>query len=153
MTDLAKGIIEIDGFVITPKTTQADIEALPNDKVKIDISKRGNKYFTLLTPIVAGGISMYIEPYFKEDGTLDSLIFNPVIPVDMPYKDQQDGARNALTCSKMWLNGIAVDVVPTANNERCIYYKFDIVEYYASIFDDRDYGVRFNALKATFCIR
>lgn len=151
MTDLKNGIIEIDGFVITPKTTKDNFEKLPKEKVKIVVSKRGNKYFTLLTPIIANGIPMYIEPDFAANGTLTGLTLKPTIPASMPYTDYHDSARNALECCKIWLKSF-IDIPPTADNKHCIYYKFGIVDYYASILEDRDYGVRFSDLKATFKI-
>lgn len=142
MTDLKNGIIDVDGFIITPKTTRSDFETLSQDKMKVEISKRGNKYYTLLTPVIAGGISMYIDPNFNSDGTLRSLELNPVIPSDMPQKTQQDGVKNALECSKRWLKAV-MDVTPTNDiADNCLSYSFSWGYVITAIYKDRDYGIR-----------
>lgn len=150
MTDLSNGIIDVGGFVITPNTTRTDFENLPADKVKIDISKRGNKYFTLLTPVVSGGISMYIEPHFKANGALDSLTLNPKIPVGMPHKDQRDGVRNALACSKIWLKQLLGVIAPSDEDADCLCYSFNWGHIIAAIYKDRDYEIRGGNIEMRF---
>lgn len=146
MTDLAKGIIEINGFTFRPKTTLEEVLAYYGDKARVLHSLKFSKV-KLLKPYYITENIYSCSFTFDGNGYIRSLSLIPVTPPEVT--DTVDVANYALEISKQWLDKV-LGVKPDTSNDICIYYKFPNVDYYACISADRDYGMSGGEIVVTF---
>lgn len=148
MTDLSKGIIEINGIVITKNSKPSDFENLPADEVKFQVSKLGHTYIKFLTPLHSNGIDVYVKVTFPKDSDCPEIGLCPSVPDHLAGK-YDEIARYMLAAAKKWLGGM-IDAQPHTSNNSCVYYEFNGVDYYSSISEDIHYGLVGGAIDVTF---
>lgn len=140
MTDLTKGIIEIEGMTLSRNTKASDFENINNPNIQVTISKRGHTYVKFKNPIVADGVPMFINVACYTDSDIPAISISPSIPdsvVDNGYGERQ---YFALSESKKWLEAM-IKELPRTSSASCVFYNFDSVDYYASLSNDREYGI------------
>lgn len=148
MTDLSKGIIEINGIVITKNSKPSDFENLPADEVKFQVSKLGHTYIKFLTPLHSNGIDVYVKVTFPKDSDCPEIGLCPSVPDHLAGK-YDEIARYMLAASKKWLAGMLHDT-PTTDCDEGISYHFDAVSFSSFTYNDIHYGLVGGAIDVTF---
>lgn len=148
MTDLTKGIIEINGFILTRDSKVSDFDSLTESDARILTSKRGNKYITFLQPINSNGVDCYVEVSFYTDSTTPDIKFFPSVPDELKG-DPVAQSKYKVAAAKQWLKGM-LDEEPHTSNDSCVFYKFDDVDYFSSVSDDIHYGLVGGEINVTF---
>ena len=147
MTDLSKGIIEIDGFEISPNTTLEDVETYFGDKISVHryVPQETTVKFKTAQYLSDG---LYVRKIrFGENNQILSTAIIPVISKDIT--DTVAMATASLNASKEWLKK-NLFVEPKTLQDHCVYYWFDAVDYYASVREDRDYGMNGGLIEVSF---
>ena len=127
MNDLKHGIIDINGFLLTPQTKPSDIEEYFNTTL-FDNGVRKHFYFDKKT-FNNNGIDFHIDASFKE--TIKELILRPDIPeIQAKYNLDTDDRNERLEYYKelrvvldKWLEEQLGD--PLRKNERNTSYEFE----------------------------
>lgn len=139
MTDLKKGIIEIDGFTIKPGITLKEMQDFFGDKVRIVNLSIGPR-LKLQNPFY---LTKNIYAYnfdFNKNGVLSSFSLIPEVPSTVLDYGQGERAKYQLSKSKKWLKEMITD---TANDcDDGISYSFEWGYIVSLILQDRDYGLR-----------
>ena len=148
MTDLSKGIIDIEGIILSRNTRASDFINITNPNIKVNISKRGHTYVTFLKPLCKNDIDMYIEVACYKDECIPEIVIYPAIPSELQGR-YEDVAKYKLEASKQWLSTM-IDAQPHTSNTSCIYYKFDLVDYYSAIREDLHYGLLGGEIQVSF---
>lgn len=138
MTDLSKGIIEIDGFTIKPGTTLKEMQEFFGKKIRlVELYTRSRLKF--LDPYyISDNIYAYAFD-FNQNGILFEFALIPEVPVELNGK-YDEIARHKLAASKKWLKGMISENVEEDNNR--IKYAYDWGYIVSRIINDRDYGSR-----------
>lgn len=147
MTDLTKGIIEINGFTFKPGTKLDEVLAFFGDKVRVLELSTGPRVKFSKPFLISDDIYAYNFD-FSPSGNLQNFGLLPVVSRELEGKYEQI-ARYSLAASKQWLKS-AINGEPHTLNDSCVYYKFDSVDYFASVSADRDYGLVGGHIVVTF---
>lgn len=139
MTDLTKGIIEIDGFTFKPGTTKEDVLAFFGDKVRVLELSTGPRVKFTKPFYIAENLYAYAFN-FSNEGVLKNFSLIPVPPSSIKDCGYGEIPKAKLVIAKEWLKS-EIETEPHTLNDSCVYYKFDSVDYYASVSTDRDYGM------------
>ena len=115
MTDLSKGIIELEGIVLSRNTKASDFVELSNPNIKVTISKRGHTYVKFLKPLTANGVEMYVEVNCYKDSDTPEIVLFPNIPTELVGKFDEI-AKYKIEASKKWLKSM-VEATPTTDCE------------------------------------
>lgn len=148
MTDLKKGIIEIDGYVVSSASQASDFDDISPETAKREVSKRGHTYVRFLTPIVANEVAMYVNVAFYTDSQIPEIELRPSIPPELKGR-YEEVAKYKLSVAKRWLKGMIASE-PHASNNSCVFYKFDDVDYFSSISNDVHYGLVGGEISITY---
>ncbi len=138
MTDLTKGIIEIQGFTITPDTTMDEMLVFFGDKVRVSNLSTGPK-IKFLTPFY---LTENIYSYafnFTDSGKIKNFSLIPVSPTELT--DAVGIAKYKLSIAKEWLDK-TIGSPPNTTNDMCVSYSFaPNCHVGAQCYKDRDYGL------------
>lgn len=149
MTDLSKGIIEIDGIILSKNTKPSDFSSVPSDIAKVAVSKRGHTYVNFFNPIQANGVDVFVEVNCYLDAEVPEIKLFPKVPAELKDDGYGNIAMYKLNASKKWLEGM-IDCEPNTSNASCVYYKFADVDYFSSISKDIHYGLVGGEINITF---
>lgn len=148
MTDLTKGIIEIDGFVLTKDTKLSDFNILSDDVIKTQISKRGNTYIKFCKPINSNGIDAYADVSFYTNSTIPKIQFLVSVPSELHGK-YEEIAKYKVEAAKKWLKGMIAET-PTTDCEEGISFHFKDVSFSSFVHSDVHYGLIGGEIDVTF---
>lgn len=137
MIDLSKGIIEIEGVIVSRETQKEIFIGLNNPKIKVTVTDRGNVYVRFLTPITSNGIDMYVEVFFSANRNGPKITLFPSVNSDADMS--MTVSEHRLTASKKWLKGM-MDCAPATDCKEGIGYVFDDCRVSAFICKDPFYG-------------
>lgn len=138
MTDLTKGIIEINGFTFKPGTKIDDVLAFFGDKVRVLELSTGPRVKLAKPFYITDGIYAYNFD-FSSNGKLQRFGLCPVAPPELDGK-YNEIARYALTTSKRWLKS-TIKENPTTDCEEGISYHIEGVHISAFVRTDVHYGL------------
>lgn len=130
MINLNTGVIELDGIVITPKSTLKDFKKY---RKKVDIDDMGNGRGTvgLVNSFSSNGINAEIEIDINEDRKYMYVYINPSI--------ENHPKLETLEASKQWLKGIVIGEY--TEDEDSLYGTYDWGYIVAQYREDRDHGI------------
>ena len=148
MTDLTKGFIDINGFTFKPGTTTDEVLTFFGDKVRVVNLATGPRVKFLEPFYITENLYAYAFNFSKE-GVLKNFSLIPVPPSSIKDCGYGEIPKAKLVIAKEWLKNV-IETVPHTLNDSCIYYKFDFVDYFASVSDDRDYGLVGGEIAITF---
>lgn len=137
MTDLSKGIIEIEGVTLSKNTTINDLARIDNPNVVIERTPRGHIYAKFLNPITSGGVDMYVDVAFYIDEDVPEIKLFPSVNSDEDTSITVSEHR--LQASKKWLKSMIYEV-PVTDCKEGIGYIFDDCKVIAFIQKDPFYG-------------
>lgn len=137
MTDLTKGIIEIDGFTLTPQTTLDEMLTFFGKKVRILELSTGPRVKLQQPFYLCENIYAYAFN-FNKDGTLNNLSLIPVYHSQM--MDPPTTARGMIAIAKEWLKKMINDV-PSSESEESICYSYGWGYIHSATRDDIHYGL------------
>ena len=149
MTDLSKGIIEIEGVVLSKNTCANDFINLNNPNIDVKISKRGHTYINFLNPIVFNDIAMFVKVACYTNSDVPEIKLFPSIPPSVVDHGYGEIPKYKLDAAKQWLKGM-INSEPKTSNDSCVFYKFDDVDYFSSISEDIHYGLIGGEINITF---
>ena len=138
MTDLAKGIIEINGFTVKHGTTLAEMQSFFGNKVRVLNLSTGPR-LKLETPFYLSNTFHAYAFNFNEKGALTHFSLTPDIPAELSG-EYEEIAKYKLTAAKQWLKGM-VNTQPEEDEESVI-YSYDWGYIVSLVSHDRDYGLR-----------
>ena len=147
MTDLTKGIIEINGFTFRPGTRIDEVLNFFGSAVRTLELSSGVKVKFLQRFYITEDLYSYAFNFGK-DGVLNRLSLIPVAPANL-IGDPVKTATYKLAVAKKWLKGM-LTCEPNTINDSCVYYKFSSVDYYASIRTDLHYGLTGGEIEVSF---
>lgn len=139
MTDLTKGIIEIDGMVLSRNSQVSDFKKSINPNIKVQTSKRGHTYVKFLNPIIANDVAMYVEISLYADSNIPEIKLFPSVPAELKGK-YDEAARYKVEASKQWLKGM-IDGEPSSESIESILYSYDWGYIRSATRDDIHYGL------------
>lgn len=148
MTDLTKGIIEINGFTFRPGTRIEQVLNFFGTDVRILELSSGTEVRFLQPFYITENLYSYAF-YFGKDGLLNKFSLIPVAPANLKG-DPVGISKYRLSAAKQWLNGM-LTCEPNTTNDSCVYYEFPCVDYYASLRTDLHYGLVGGEIEVTFC--
>ena len=148
MTDLTKGIIEINGFTLTKNSKPSDFVNLSAEEAKVQVSKRGHTYIKFTKPMHSNGVDVFVEVAFYADSEVPEIKMWPSVPSELKGK-YDEIAWHKLAAAKKWLKGMIAGT-PHTSNDSCVFYKFDSVDYFSSINKDVHYGLVGGEIDVTF---
>lgn len=148
MTDLANGIIDVNGFELTRYTQLREFENLPKGVVNIQKSKRGNTYIKFLDPLHSNGVDVIVEVSFFSDSPDPEIKLFPKVPSELKG-DYIAISQYKLSSAKQWLAGV-IKTPPDTSNSSCVFYRFGFVEYFSSVSRDLHYGMSGGEICVTF---
>ena len=137
MTDLSKGIIEINGFTIKPDTTLKEMQDFFGDKVRVLELSTGPRLKLQQPYFLNKNIYAYAFN-FKNNGELSDFSLIPEPPVEIKG-NPTDVAEYMLKTSKQWLKEM-IDKNPTTDCNEGISYHFNNFHISAFIQNDIHYG-------------
>lgn len=147
MTDLSKGIIEIDGFEVKPGTTLEEMKNFFGDKVRVLDLSTGPRLKLQKPYYVAPNIYAY-GFNFDQNNILRSFGFVPEVPEDLRGQ-YIEVAKYKVEASKKWLKGM-IDEAPTSEGDENICYSYKWGYVIAQLYEDRDYGLRGGEIDVEF---
>ena len=147
MTDLSKGLIEIDGFTVKPGTTLSEMQNFFKEKVRILDLSTGPRLKLQAPYYITDNIYAY-GFNFNNDGVLTRFSLIPSIPDALKGRPVET-AEYKLAESKKWLQKM-IDSEPHTLNTSCVYYWFNSVDYFSSIRTDIHYGLLGGEIEITF---
>lgn len=136
MTDLTKGLLEINGFTFNPQTTLRDAKMFFGDRACIREYSSGPN-LRLTDPFY---ISSNIYAYsfdFTSEGLLGVIHLIPVAP---PMIKGSEVPEYKFSVAKDWLAS-NIPTPATEQSKTYIYYGFDSVQYEVILRTDMHYGV------------
>lgn len=139
MTDLSKGIIEIDGIILSRNTKPSDFSSVSSDIAKVAVSKRGHTYVNFLNPIQANGIDVFVEVNCYLDAEVPEIKLFPKVPAELKGK-YDEIARYKVATSKKWLKRM-IDCEPTSESAESILFSFEWGYIRSATRDDVHYGL------------
>lgn len=139
MTDLTKGIIEIDGFTFRPGIKIDEVLSFFGDKVRVLELSAATRVKFLSPFYLTENIYAYAFD-FNKDGILTRFSLHPVPPDTVVDRGYGERPKCKLEIAKQWLTGM-IDGEPHTTNNSCVFYKFDNVNYFSSITQDIHYGL------------
>lgn len=148
MTELTKGIIEINGFTFHPGTTKDEVLAYFGEKVYILELPTGPKVKFLSKYYIAEDLYAYAFNFSKE-GVLKNFSLIPEAPSSVKDCGYGEIPKAKLAIAKRWLKSV-IETDPHTLLDSSVYYKFDSVDYYASVETDRDYCLVGGEIVITF---
>lgn len=148
MTDLSKGIIELEGIKLSKNTSVDDFKNVNNPNVDIKVSKHGHTYVKFKTPIVAADIAMYVNVACYTDSNSPEFELRPSMPVSIVDRGCGERPKYCLALSKKWLKGMINDE-PNEDSES-ISYSYEWGSIVALVNKDRDYGLRGGEINIRF---
>lgn len=148
MTDLSKGIIEIEGICLSCKSKVSDFENNTNSNIEVKVSKKGNTYVRFLTPLISNNVAVYVEIDFYTNNNIPKITLYPAVPSELEGK-YDEVAKYKLDSSKAWLKGM-ITCEPHTLNDSCVFYKFESVDYFSAITKDIHYGLVGGEISVTF---
>lgn len=137
MTDLSKGIIEIEGVTLSKNTTISSFARIDSPNVIIKRTPRGNIHAKFLKPITSGGVDMYVEVFFSANRNGPKITLFPSVNSDEDTSITVSEHR--LTASKKWLKSM-ISEAPVTDCEEGIGYLFDVCRISAFVRRDPHYG-------------
>lgn len=149
MTDLSQGIIEIDGFHFRAGSKIEEVQVFFGDKIRILKLPVGYKLKLLNQYYISDHVCVY-GFNFDENGVLTDFAFLIEVPPTIENHGYGEHAKYKLSMAKKWLKSM-IDSEPHTSNDHCVFYKFNTVDYCASIHDDRDYGLIGGEIIVSFC--
>lgn len=139
MTDLTKGIIEINGFTFQPGTTKDEVLAFFGDKVRVLELSTGPRVKFLGKHYIAENLYAYAFN-FSNEGVLKNFSLVPVTPPSIKDYGYGEIPKAKLAIAKEWLKGV-VDSEPTTDFPEGISYHFDSVHISSFLHRDIHYGL------------
>lgn len=139
MTDLTKGIIEIEEMVLSRNSQASDFNNLVNPNIDVQTSKRGHTYAKFLNPIIANDVAMHVEISLYADSDIPEIKLFPSVPAELKGK-YDEVAKYKLKASKQFLKAVIDDKADEDAESICYSYKWGYI--IALVSEDRDYGLR-----------
>lgn len=139
MTDLTKGIIEIEGMALSRNSQASDFNNLINPKINVQTSKRGHTYVKFSNPIITNDVAMYVTVAFYVDSDIPEIELLPSVPEELKGK-YDEVAKYKLKASKRWLKGM-IDGEPSSESIGSILYSYDWGYIRSATRDDIHYGL------------
>jgi hypothetical protein len=137
MTDLSKGIIEIEGVTLSKDTTISDLARIDNPNIVIKRTPRGHNYVKFLNPITSDDVDMYVEVLFYVDEKEPKITLFPSVNSDEDTSITVSEHR--LQASRKWLRSM-ISEAPVTDCKEGIGYIFDDCKVMAFIQRDPFYG-------------
>lgn len=139
MTDLTKGIIEINGFTFTPQTCMDEVLEFYGDKVRTLELSTGPRVKFLGRYYITDNLYAYAFN-FNNDGKLKRFSLCPEAPPSVIDHGHGEIAKAELSIAKQWLKRMIEDA-PTTDCDEGISYHFDAVRISSFIRNDIHYGL------------
>ena len=146
MTDLSRGIIEINGFTFGPNTTLEEVKAFFGNKVRVLELSTGprlkfDKPFYLTEKIYAYSFN------FDFNGQLANFSLIPYVATS--NVDANNMTKQMLAISKQWLK-TTVALSPVTDCDEGISYHTDVVHISAFVRQDPHYGCVGGEIRVSF---
>lgn len=138
MTDLSKGIIEINGFTIKPGTTLKEMQDFFGDSVRVLELSTGPRLKFLEKHYITKNIYSYAFN-FNNQGVLLDFSLIPDVPTNLKGKFDEI-AKYKVEVSKQWLKGI-IEELPTSEGKESILYTYEWGYIRSATRDDIHYSL------------
>ena len=148
MTDLTRGIIEIEGMTLSRNTKAVDFENISNPNIQVTVSKRGHTYVKFKNPIVAGNISVFVNVACYTDSPIPEFELRPAVPDEL-RGDPVEISKYKVSASKQWLKKM-INGNPTTDCDTGTSYHFSDIHITSFAQEDIHYGLRGGEIKIRF---
>lgn len=139
MTDLKNGIIEINGFTFTPKTTLDEMLQFFGENVRTLEVATGTKVKFLKRYYLTEDLYSYAFN-FDDKGRITTFSLIPVVPDSVVDHGYGERAKHKLESSKKWLKEM-IYIQPTTDCNEGISYHFKDCHISAFVQNDLHYGM------------
>ena len=137
MNRLKEGIVEVNGVVLSPETTLADMENIGIDKAVQRF--HGNQFLEVIfnQPIEDDGVTFQVSVKVSQANDSKVILLDPKLNV--PIRDIVDESRAKQEICEEWLKR-NIDVEPTRDTDDGIFYDFPWGHLYSSAAQHINFG-------------